>query len=129
MRNWEYAFGTEDWAAWPGPKWQAESEPGTYHEAEVALMRAVAQDDPSSDYSLRSPCIVRRCNDVPEWQPVKDHTAELLAELLMDLRLDFATHGKSIMQGSDLARAFAKRARLLDPPTTTEDDDEGITDL
>lgn len=123
MENWQYAYGQEDWRAYPGPKWTNDSEPGTYAQAEIALMRAIVQDDPTSDYSLHSPCILRRSDRHPEWQPVKDHAAELLAEMLGDLRLDFGVHGASVMQGSDLAKVFAKRAHLLNPNHSSEEFD------
>lgn len=113
MEKWEYAYGLEDWRAYPGPKWTAESTPGTYAQAEIALMRALAADDPTSDYGLHGPCIVKRSENNPEWVPVQDHAAELLAEVLEDLRIDFAFLGAGIMQGKDIAKSFRKRAQML----------------
>lgn len=118
MEKWEYAFGTSDWRAYPDPEWQAESEPGSYADAEVALVRALAADDPASDYSLREPCIVRRSDRHPRWQPVKDHAAELLAEVLAEVaQYGHRTH-TNVIQGTDLKHLFGEMARALDPGRT-----------
>jgi hypothetical protein len=117
VEKWEYAFGLEDWRAHPGPKWSAESEPGTYADAEVALARALAADDPTSDYSLHGPCVVKRSERYPEWQPVKDHAAELLAEAALEVAHEFRRVGRDVVQGNDLYAVFAKIANQINPST------------
>lgn len=118
MEKWEYAAGEQRF-----DEWVERSAPGTYEDARTELARLLAADDPQSDYSMIAPCVVKRCARYPEWQPVKDHAAELLAELLEDLRRDFAPNGASSMQGRDLAAVFAKRAKLLNPNRNPEEFD------
>lgn len=111
MERWEYAFGQEDYRAHPGKKWTADSEPGTYAEAERAMIRALAADDPTSDYSLHSACIVKRSERHSEWAPVHDHAAELLAEVVHDMAYQFSNYGSGIMQGTDLVKTLRKVAQ------------------
>jgi len=117
VEKWEYAFGTEDLRAWPGPQWDNHSEPGTYADAEIAMARALAADDPTSDYSLAGPCIIKRSERHPAWRPVKDHAAELLAEALLEVAHTFRREGRAVMQGNDLYAAFASLTRQLNPQT------------
>lgn len=123
MEQWEYAFGVENWRADP-TEWTNESEPGTYAAAELALMRAVAADDPMSDYSLHGPCIVRRSIRYPRWQPVVDHAAELLAEVLGEIAKDVnRAHPRDTSPSKTVAFYLARAAKALDPKPETEEYD------
>jgi hypothetical protein len=118
MENWEYAFGVRDLRS-VEDAWTNNSDPGTYAEAEIALTRALAKDDPTSDYSLNGPCIVKRSSRHPEWQPVRDHAAELLSEAMGDVFLSFAALGPNVLQGNDLNRVFRRLAFALRPDNQT----------
>ncbi|QNJ57676.1 hypothetical protein SEA_KEANU_71 [Streptomyces phage Keanu] len=119
MERWEYAAGEEDWRAYPGPKWENRSEPGTFEAAQVALTRLLAAEDPTSDYSMHGPCVVKRSERYPDWQPVRDHAAELLAEALLEVAHDFRRVGQGVVQGNDLYRALAKITAQMN--TTAQD--------
>lgn len=122
MEKWEYAFGTADWRSYP-EGWQADSDPGTYEDAQIALMRALAKDDPTSDYSLNSPCIVKRSDRHLVWQPVKDHAAELLAETLTEIADRFGRTPSSVIKGRDLYAAIRRVAHALTPQNNPEEFD------
>lgn len=116
MERWEYAAGYEDLNG----DFVASTEPGTFEKARLDLDVMVRRHE-DEDWMI-TPSIIRRSDRHPLWQRVNDHAAELLAEVLEDLRLDFGTHGAGIMQGSDLAQVFKKRAHLLNPNPTEEFD-------
>lgn len=122
MQRWEYAAGEEDWRAYPGPKWENRSEPGTFEAAQVALMRLLAAEDPQSDYAMHGPCVIKRCEAQSEWQPVRDHAAELLVELLKDMASNFGRLGDGIVQGTDIKAICTHLARGMSTEPNQEYD-------
>lgn len=118
METWEYAVGQEGLDG----TWETDTEPTPHYEAaQRAFARLLIEH--RNDEWLIDPQILKRSERHPVWTPVLDHAAELLAEVLEDLRLDFATHGAGIMQGVDLAKVFRKRARLINPDKSVEEYD------
>lgn len=118
MERWEYAVGNEGIDG----SWTADVDGlADYEAANRALIRAILAQQ-NTEW-LDDPHILRRSDRHPLWTPVKDHTAEVLAEVLEDLRLDFGVFGAGIMQGSDLAKTLKKRAHLLNPNKPTEEYD------
>lgn len=107
MQHWEYAAGYDrvdnTFTNW--------SDPTTYEQARVDLDRLLR--DHGDEGWVINPCVVRRGERHINWQPVYDHAAELLVEVLEGLRMDFAVIGAGIVQGSDVAKIFRKRAQIL----------------
>lgn len=116
MDNWEYASGYELMEGFTN-----HGESTTFEQAQRDLNRLIATH--GEEGWVIGPCVVKRSSRYPSWQPVKDHAAELLAEVLEDLRYNFAVHGAGIMQGSDLAKVFKKTAQLINPNKPTEEYD------
>lgn len=109
MERWEYAIGEQ---GMDESTWHVDTEGlATYEAANRALMRTMIQGR-NSDW-LGDPQIIKRSDRHPHWQPVHDHAAEVLAEVLEDIRLDFGTIGSGIVQGSDVAKIFRKRALIV----------------
>lgn len=108
MERWEYGIGTEGMDG----SWIADTEGiETYEAANRALIRTMIESR-NSDW-LDDPHVLKRSERHPAWTPVYDHAAELLVEALEGVRLDFATIGAGIVQGSDVAKIFKKRAQIL----------------
>lgn len=114
MERWEYAAGYQS----IDDSWVPSSEPGTYEKArtELDVMMCRLEDH---DWSI-SPSVIRRSDRHPTWQLVNDHAAELLAEVLTDIALRFASNGNDIMQGKDLNRVIKHVAFGLRPTQTEE---------
>lgn len=116
MERWEYAVGHERL----NDTWTNDTEPGTFEAASKSLIQReikFGDEDWAGDQ-----CIVKRSDRFPEWQPVHDHAAELLAEVLTDIALRFASNGNDIMQGKDLNRVIKHVAFGLRPTQTEEYD-------
>lgn len=116
MERWEYASGYELMEGFTN-----NGEPTTFEQAQRDLAGMIAAH--GNEHWVINPCVVKRSSRYPSWQPVIDHAAELLTEVLEDLRMDFAVFGVGIMQGSDLSKVFKKRAQLLNPNKSTEEYD------
>lgn len=107
MQHWEYAVGHQRL----DDTWSNDTDPGVFEVASRDLIKHQIQfgdEDWATD--LR---IVKRSDRHLDWQPVDDHAAELLVEVLEEIRLDFATIDSGIVQGSDVAKVFRKRALVL----------------
>lgn len=107
MERWEYAAGHQSF----DDSWIPSSEPGTYEKARTDLEVMVRRHE--DEAWMISPSILRRSDRHLDWQPVDDHAAELLAEVLEEIRLDFATIGAGIVQGRDVAKIFRKLALIV----------------
>jgi hypothetical protein len=116
VENWEYASGYELMEGFTN-----NGDPTTFEQAQRDLAGMIAAH--GNEHWVINPCVVKRSSRYPNWTPVVDHAAEVLAEVLEDLRFDFAAHGVGIMQGSDLAKVFRKRAQLTNPERHVEEYD------
>lgn len=113
MEKWEYAIG--DQGMTPG-YWHIDIEGlPDYEAATRALTRAIMAQQ-GTDW-VNDPQIVKRCDRYPEWQPVKDHAAELLAEATLEVAHEFRRVGQGVVQGNDLYAVFAKLAAQINPNT------------
>lgn len=112
MERWEYAAGYQS----IDDSWIASSEPGMFEKARADFDVMVRRNE---DW-MTSPSIIRRSDRHSQWQPVHDHAAELLAEVLTDIALRFASNGNDIMQGKDLNRVIKHVAFGLRPTQTEE---------
>lgn len=108
MERWQYAIGEQGM----DESWHIDVEGLPDYEAATRALTRYLVESRNSDWT-QDPQIVKRSDRHPAWQPVKDHAAELLAEVLEAVRLDFATIGSGIVQGSDVAKIFRKRALIL----------------
>lgn len=107
MQHWEYAAGHQSL----DDSWVPSSEPGTYEKARTDLEIMTRRHEDES--WMISPSILRRSERQPEWQPVHDHAAEVLAEVLEDLRHDFTLFGAGIIQGTDITQIMRRRAQAI----------------
>lgn len=106
MERWEYASGYELMEGFTN-----NGEPTTFEQAQRDLAGMIAAH--GNEHWVINPCVVKRSSRYPSWQPVIDHAAELLVEVLEAIRLDFGVIGAGIVQGSDVAKIFRKRALVL----------------
>lgn len=116
MERWEYAAGYQT----TSDEWRVFDSPGTFEHASAKL-RALELESRGDGWAT-NPCVVKRSDRRPQWQPVHDHAAELLAEVLTDIALRFASNGNDIMQGKDLNRVIKHVAFGLRPTQTEEYD-------
>ncbi|AZS06712.1 hypothetical protein HOU95_gp095 [Streptomyces phage Hiyaa] len=107
MHRWEYAVGHQRL----DDTWTNDTDPATFEVARRDLIiQQIQHGDEDWAHDLR---VIKRGDHQLDWTPVYDHAAELLVEVLEGVRLDFATIGSGIVQGSDVARIFKKRAQVL----------------
>ena len=111
MERWEYAAGTLDTRS-EGTNWNSQSDPNTtFERARLDLLNLMAAHG-DEDWVI-DPCVIKRSDRHPTWAKVHDHAAELLAEAMHEVALDFAVYGAGVMQGSDLAKVFKKVSYLI----------------
>lgn len=115
MEQWEYASGYELLDGFTN-----HGEPTTFERAQRDLNRLISVH--GDENWVINPCVVKRSTRYPNWTPVHDHAAELLAEVLTDIALKFAPNGNDIMQGKDLNRVIKHVAFSLRPVSTEEYD-------
>lgn len=115
MEDWEYAAGTCDWRSGEADHWTAHSNPGSFENARLALNKIIHES--GDETWVIDPCIVRRSERYPTWQKVEDHSAELLAEAMLEIAHTFRRVGPGVVQGNDLYAAFVAVTRKLSPTT------------
>lgn len=110
MNKWEYAVGHFS----PIGEWVEDEEVRPHFEQAVADLPRAHAAYGNEDWLAGSPLrIVKRCERYPKWQPVNDHAAEVLAEVLADLARGFRRIGQSVPQGDDLFASAVAAVREL----------------
>lgn len=119
MEQWEYAAGYQN----TSDEWRVFDVPGTFEHASQKL-RALEWESREEGWAT-NPCIVKRSEVHPQWTPVHDHAAELLAEAVQDMAYQFGNFGAGIIQGYDLVKTLRKVAQGISRtlPQNTEEYD------